>query len=194
MALLCCVALNAKAAELPQAPSALVASAETAPPSAAALPATSAPEHPAPEGAVEAEIVSASLSLPPRSLLDYGDTSLVANALIAPAVVSMPQKYKSRKVMDGKFLAMIGLGTALTVVDYEMTLRCMARHICEEANPFLPTSRAGMYASNLPLNALLYYWSYKRRASGKRLWWVAPLVIIGSHAAGVGTNIPFVGK
>jgi len=184
MALLCCMSFNAEAAEFPPAPSAIAATELS----------TALPESLPSEAAASTEITSVSLSLPPRNLLDYGEAPLVANALIAPAILHMPQKEKRGKVMDGKFLAMIGIGTALTIADYEMTLRCLARRVCREANPLVPTSRSGMYASNLPLNAVLYYWSYRRRASGKRLWWVAPLVIIGSHAAGVGSNIPFVGK
>jgi hypothetical protein len=99
-----------------------------------------------------------------------------------------------RKVVDASFLLMVGAGTALTVIDYEMTLSCLSRRVCREANPILPTTRSGMYVSNLPLNAALYYWSYRRRASGKKHWWVAPMVIIGSHAIGVASNVPFVGK
>jgi hypothetical protein len=40
----------------------------------------------------------------------------------------------------------------------------------------------------------LFWWSYRRKQDGKRLWWLAPLIVVGSHAAGVGSNLRFVGK
>jgi hypothetical protein len=140
-----------------------------------------------------AELIASALSTPLRSLREYAETGIVTQEFLraaSPVIGEAPKK----KILDGKFLLLIGLGTALTIADYEMTLRCLDRRICREANPLLPTSRAGMYATNIPLNAALYYWSYKRKATGKKLWWVAPLAIIGSHAIGVGTNVRFVGK
>jgi hypothetical protein len=32
------------------------------------------------------------------------------------------------------------------------------------------------------------------RQRQRKLWWLAPLIVVGSHAAGVGTNIRFIGK
>jgi hypothetical protein len=134
----------------------------------------------------------AALNVPLRGLADYAVAAWETPAVVSPVIV--PGTAPRRKVLDRNFLLLMGVGTALTVVDYEMTLSCLSRRVCQEANPLVPTSRAGMYASNIPLNALLYYWSYKRKAAGKGLWWVAPLVIIGSHAVGVASNVPFVGK
>ncbi len=167
----------AGAADIPEAPSAVA----TGDPTASR---TGDPE-------LETELFTSAASLPSRSIADYGN-ALLAPIAIAPAPVIARQP--RRRVMDRNFLLLIGLGTALTIADYEMTQGCLARRICSEANPMLPTSRAGMYATNIPLNAALYFWSYKRKAAGKRLWWVAPLVIIGSHAAGIGTNVRFLGK
>jgi hypothetical protein len=109
-------------------------------------------------------------------------------ALTAPAVV-LPETKPPRKVFDRKFALLTGLATALTIADYEMTQHCLNARTCVEMDPLLPHSRAGMYASNMPLNAALFYWGYKRKAAGKRLWWLPPLVVIGSHAAGVITNL-----
>ncbi len=96
---------------------------------------------------------------------------------------------RSPHTSDRKFVLLSGLAMGLTIADFEMTQRCLAQRSCAEANPLMPASRAGMYASNVPLNMALLYWSYRRKAAGKRFWWVPPLMIIGSHAAGVGTNI-----
>jgi len=106
----------------------------------------------------------------------------------APAMVRAETPAR-RKVFDRKFGLLVGLGTALTLADYEMTQQCLGARTCVETDPLLPHSRAGMYATNLPLNAALFWWGYKRKAAGKRLWWLPPLFVIGSHAAGVITNI-----
>lgn len=107
-----------------------------------------------------------------------------------PGLVVLPAESPApRKVFDRKFALLTGLATALTIADYEMTQRCLAARTCVETDPLLPHSRAGMYATNMPLNAALFYWGYKRKAAGKKLWWLPPLFVIGSHAAGVITNI-----
>lgn len=176
-ALLLLFSVLAAAADIPEVPSTVTIGEPTAS-------RTGDPE-------LETELFASAASIPSRSMADYWN-ALIAPIAIRPAPVIAQQP--RRKVMDRNFLLLIGLGTALTIADYEMTQGCLARRICSEANPLLPTSRAGMYATNIPLNAALYFWSYRRKAAGKRLWWVAPLVIIGSHAAGVGTNMRFLGR
>lgn len=109
-------------------------------------------------------------------------------AMPAPLLIAPVERPKKR-VLDAKFLLLIGAGTALTVADYEMTQHCLHAGTCVETDPILPHSRAGMYGTNIPLNLGLYWWSYRRKAQGKRLWWVAPLAILGSHAVGVGSNL-----
>ena len=108
---------------------------------------------------------------------------------VAPASFLVAPTAKPKRTLDSKFLLLMAAGTALTVADYELTQHCLARGACVEADPLLPTSRAGMYATNIPLNAVLYFWSYRRKQEGKRLWWVAPLAIAASHAVGVGSNL-----
>jgi hypothetical protein len=115
---------------------------------------------------------------------------------IAPpiAIERNPAPAPKKKVFDKKFAILSALAGGLTIADFEMTQHCLQRHTCAEADPLMPTSRAGMYVSNIPLNAALFWWSYRRKEDGKRLWWLAPLMVVGSHAAGVGTNIRFMGK
>lgn len=110
-------------------------------------------------------------------------------AMPSPAAVLIAAVPEKKKVVDTKFLLLMAAGTGLTIADYEMTQHCMARRMCEEADPLLPHSRAGMYATNIPLNAALYYWSYRRKAQGKRLWWLPALAVAASHAVGVATNL-----
>ena len=107
-----------------------------------------------------------------------------SNALVAT-------RPENKKVVDKKFLILTGIATGLTVADFELTQSCMARHACVESDPLMPSSRAGMYASSAPVNAALFYWSYRRKAEGKKLWWLPIVAVAASHAVGVGTNIRF---
>ncbi|MFB3814275.1 MAG: hypothetical protein ACE14L_09190 [Terriglobales bacterium] len=97
-----------------------------------------------------------------------------------------------RKLVDKKFIALGILVFGLTALDVEMTQHCLKRRLCEELNPTLPRSHFGMYAVNTPVNAAVMYFSYRRRRSGKWGWWLAPVVDIGAHAAGVGSNVRWV--
>jgi predicted secreted protein len=112
-------------------------------------------------------------------------------AEFAPLFVMAAESAHPKKVLDRKFIALTTVATSLTVMDYEMTQRCLARRTCVETDPLLPHSRAGMYGTNIPLNATLFYWSYRWKARGKRLWWLPAAAVIASHAVGIGTNIRF---
>ena len=98
---------------------------------------------------------------------------------------------KPKKVVDKKFLLLAGLATASTIVDFEMTQSCMARHVCVESDPLVPTNHAAMYASSMPVNAALFYWSYKLKQKGKSYWWIPTAASLASHVVGIGTNIRF---
>jgi hypothetical protein len=107
-----------------------------------------------------------------------------STAVLAPSL-------ERKKVVDKKFLILTGIATGLTIADFEMTQRCLGKRTCVESDPLMPTSRAGMYASSAPVNAALYYWSYRWKKQGKKLWWLPTVAAIASHAVGVGTNIRF---
>jgi hypothetical protein len=126
---------------------------------------------------------AAALNTAPASAFDLNEWTMVS-PVIAPGV-------ERKKVIDKKFLALTGIATGLTIADFEMTQRCLGKRTCVEADPLMPTSRAGMYASSAPVNVALYYWSYRMKAKGKRLWWLPTAAAIASHAVGVGTNIRF---
>ena len=138
-------------------------------------------------------------SVPAMSMAELRVTTPAAfdlAALVAQpiAIESVVAPAKKKKVFDKKFAVLAGLAAGLTIADFEMTQHCLHRHTCAEADPLMPTSHAGMYLTNVPLNAALFWWSYRRKEVGKRLWWLAPLMVVGSHAGGVGTNTRFVGK
>ncbi len=126
---------------------------------------------------------SAALNTAPASAFDLNEWT-ATSAVIAPAEVR-------RRVVDKKFLVLTGIATGLTVMDFEMTQHCLGNRTCVESDPLMPASRAGMYSSSAPVNAALYYWSYRLKAKGKRLWWLPTAAVIASHAVGVGTNIRF---
>ena len=126
---------------------------------------------------------AAALNTSPASSFDLNEWTVVS-----PVIASDKAQ---KKVVDKKFLALTGVATALTVMDFEMTQHCLGNRTCVESDPLMPASRAGMYASSLPVNAALYYWSYRWKKQGKRLWWVPTAAAIASHAVGVGTNIRF---
>jgi hypothetical protein len=109
-----------------------------------------------------------------------------ANSLAAPA-----KAREHRHALDKKFWALAGLTTALTTTDIEFTQHCLHTGRCVELDPFMPHSRAGMYLATYPANAAFFYWSFRRRDSGKRLWWLAPVIDIGSHAAGTWSGARF---
>jgi hypothetical protein len=97
-----------------------------------------------------------------------------------------PSKDKSSAVVDAKFVTMSALAMGLTIVDIEMTQHCLGNGTCQELNPLMPHSRAGMYAVNIPVNAAAMYLSYRLKAAGHKSWWIAPLAISGAHAVGAG--------
>lgn len=107
----------------------------------------------------------------------------------APAAII--ETAKPKKVVDKKFLFLTGLATATTIADFEMTQNCLARKVCLEADPLMPSNHAAMYASAMPVNAGLFYWSYKLKQKGKKYWWVPTAAAIASHAVGIGTNVRF---
>ncbi len=124
---------------------------------------------------------------------DFSDlaTSLPLPAPAPMLVAATPLPPRPR-LLDRKFIALGILVFGLTALDVETTQHCLQRGICEELNPTLPRSHWGMYAVNTPVNAAVMYFSYRRRKSGKWGWWLAPVIDVGAHAAGVGSNIRWV--
>ncbi len=97
-----------------------------------------------------------------------------------------PSKPKPERVIDSKFVGMSALVMGLTIADIESTQHCLGNGTCRELNPLMPHSRAGMYAVNIPVNALAMYLSYRLKAGGHKTWWIAPIAISGAHGVGAG--------
>lgn len=101
-------------------------------------------------------------------------------------VVSRSYTTPSR-VADSKFFLLNGLHLGMAVFDVEMTQRCIASHRCHEANPLMPSSRAGQFSVNFALvgsGAWASYWLKKH----KKLWWLPPSTGIVAHSLGVATG------
>ena len=81
---------------------------------------------------------------------------------------------------------MSALAMGLTIADIETTQHCLGDGTCRELNPLIPHSRAGMYAVNIPVNAVAMYLSYRLKAGGHKTWWIAPIAISGVHGVGAG--------
>jgi hypothetical protein len=116
---------------------------------------------------------------------------------MTPAIQSVPSRPvvsnagEGAKVMDRKFLLLNGLVLATTTADMELTQHCQNAGTCVELNPTIPRTRWAKHAVNMPTNLAVMYWSYRWKKQGKRLWWVPPLVDVGAHVVGIGSNIRF---
>lgn len=107
------------------------------------------------------------------------------------SVLSGPSQPGRRKVIDRNFILLSALTFGLTAADIELTQHCLSEKTCVELNPTLPHSRWGMYAANTPVNLAVMYFACRRKASGKRGWWIAPLIDSGIHGVGIGSNVRF---
>ncbi len=131
-------------------------------------------------------------SAPEAPDLDDSSSSLhtAVPAGMAP-MIAVASPAPRPKVIDGKFLALGALVFALTAADVELTQHCLQAKTCYEMNPTLPNSRWGQYAVNTATNLGVMYFSYRRRKAEKWGWWIAPIVDIGAHGVGIGSNIRF---
>jgi hypothetical protein len=111
--------------------------------------------------------------------------SVEAPAYMAPYIRPI-EAAKPKRTIDAKFIGMSALVMGTTIADIETTQHCLGNGTCRELNPMIPHSRAGMYAVNLPINALAMYVSYRLKASGHKTWWIAPIAISGAHGVGAG--------
>ncbi len=110
-----------------------------------------------------------------------------AAPIIAGPVVAPPRP----KVLDKKYWFLTALAVGLTVADVELTQRCLHHGTCRELNPTLPHAHAGMYLANIPATGALFYWSYRRKARGQKLWWLPMLIDAGAHGGGAADNLRF---
>ena len=94
-----------------------------------------------------------------------------------------------QRVMDKKFVALTVMQFGAATADIETTQHCLENRTCVEANPLMPSSRAGMYAVDFGIAAGETWASYLLRKHGHREWVVAPLVGIASHGIAIGLTV-----
>ena len=82
-----------------------------------------------------------------------------------------------------EFLALTAALSALTVLDVELTQRCLAHGICHEGNPLLPESRWKVYVIQIPLTAGASYLGWRLR-KGKARYWRGPQVGVATGHGG----------
>jgi hypothetical protein len=135
-------------------------------------------------GDLAAEV--SSLPAAPSALI----TAVPEPILPAPALAYVSEAPK-RKTFDRNFALVSLLAAGLMIADIELTQHCQDNRTCIEMNPLVPRSRAAKYASAGSFNGMLFYWSFRRKESGKKLWWLAPMLVIGAHGAGTADNVRF---
>lgn len=146
-------------------------------------------------GALAGELPDAPSAVQELRATDDSDLTLLVlqPSMVQPPAnpLAGPAEPRRAKVIDRNFILLGALTFGLTAADIELTQHCLQAKTCVELNPTLPHSRWGMYATNTPVNLAVMYFAYRRKASGKRGWWIAPLVDTGIHGVGIGTNVRF---
>jgi len=112
---------------------------------------------------------------------------MLKNILIFALLAILLPAQQPRHAWKEITLDMAHAGAA--VADIELTQHCLANHTCREANPLMPTSRAGAYALDFSLVGFAAYASHRLHKQHNRWWWTSPAAGIAAHGAGVGTGI-----
>jgi hypothetical protein len=134
--------------------------------------------------------VIAELHLPDApSATDRGTDQAAPETLSGPApagkhsngaIPAMKGPRFDTRVVDWKYQAAVGSMIASTIVNTELTMRCVWDHYCD----FVPPSmrrRAVLYGIYAPLDLGTAYYSYKLKKGGSRFWWVPTAVITGAN-------------
>lgn len=96
---------------------------------------------------------------------------------------------KPKPVVDRKFVVFSAVVMGLTIADLERTQHCLGNRTCVEMNPMLPHTRVGMYAVNVPINAMTMYLAYRMKSAQRKTWWILPSLVAAGH--GVGASARF---
>ena len=108
---------------------------------------------------------------------------------ISGFVWSAPPLPARRRAFDRKFALLAGLQLGTAMMDVETTQRCMAAGHCREANPLMPSSHAGQIGVNLGSVAATTIGAYWAKKHHVKLWWIAPVIGIAAHSAGIATGL-----
>ena len=122
------------------------------------------------------------------SLILLSSLALSAQPPAANALIEVAPTNSRSKTVDGKFVALLGLAGAMTVLDVQLTQRCLSAGTCHEVNPIYgtnPTAQRmyGISFGMLGSEVLISHWLRKHHPNSSA--WIAPLAV-SSASHGVG--------
>jgi hypothetical protein len=125
--------------------------------------------------------------------LDSGPLLLATGpaAVTAAAIrIYRPPTVPTRQPVTGKkFLLLNGLHLGLALADIHTTQQCLAHHTCREGNPLMPSSSAGQYGISVGLVTMTAAGSYWLKRHNSPHWWIAPVIGISAHSAGLASGL-----
>jgi hypothetical protein len=152
--------------------------------------------------ACSAQEVSSALDIPSETSARIGPTAAVDDAAYhstvgfhfgtaSTSVTFVPPvpAIRHAQTADSKFFLLNGVQLGMSILDVELTQRCISSRHCRELNPAMPSSQAGKLSVNFVLvaaDAGISYWLKKR---GTSLWWLPPAAGTAVHSAGVATGL-----
>jgi hypothetical protein len=101
------------------------------------------------------------------------------------------RRLAKERAADGKFWALTAASAGLMVADIEGTQRCLRSGTCREGNPLMPSSRAKVYAVQVPITVGITYLAYRLKKAKCAAWWLPHTALIGAHGIGFTLSLRF---
>ena len=95
---------------------------------------------------------------------------------------------------DAPLVIVNALNFGAAAFDVETTQRCIRAGTCHEANPLMPSNRAGQYAQAFAIGAVVGGVSWKLKKDHSRAWWIPPVINASAHLAAGFLNLRFSGR
>lgn len=155
-------------------------------------PSNSLPDAPSKGGSrMDAVLMAAEASRPDFKFVNSSVPVEPALHVVLPKPVTAAPK--EPRILDKKFIALIGVSSALTILDVELTASCLRSNRCVEANPLYGSNptRARMYGISLPLmgsQTLISAWLRHRYPTSK-MWLIPMLSGTAAHGVGAATGL-----
>lgn len=97
-----------------------------------------------------------------------------------PAAVGGPL-WADRSVMDRHYFLFTGAMFGSSVLNAELTLRCLNKHaVCNDV-PHALQSRAAMYGIGIPADLAISYLSYYMKKKHSHIWYVPSAMVTGAN-------------
>lgn len=111
------------------------------------------------------------------------------NATNVPAFTSSITKGAPSRTLDARYYLLNGLHLEMTLLDIQMTRRCINAGTCKEGNPLMPSSFGGQLGVGFALVGAGAAESYWLKRHHSHMWWIAPVVGIAAHGVGLASGI-----